>query len=125
MTAAPHATRSAPRSAARPAACVVLTTTGSQEEAGRLAHAFVEARLAACVQMLPQMNSVYRWQGKVEQSQECWMLIKTSRDRLSALEAKLHELHSYDVPEFVVLDAATSEPYFKWIMGCVAPDSPK
>jgi periplasmic divalent cation tolerance protein len=103
--------------------CMVLTTASSLEEAGRLAQTFVEERLAACVQMLPQMNSVYRWQGKVEQSSEVLMLLKTTRQRLPQLEAKLRELHSYNVPEFLVLDATASIDYVTWMNHSIAPGS--
>jgi len=106
--------------------CLVLTTAPSVEEAQRLAHSLVEAHLAACVQMLPSMTSVYRWQDQIEQSQieqssEVLMLLKTSRERLPQLEARLHELHSYEVPEFLILDATASQTYAAWLHHCVAP----
>ncbi len=124
MTAESHAaTPATPQTC--PDACVALTTAASLDEARRLAHHFVEARLAACVQMLPQMISVYRWQGKVEESQEVWMLIKTTRERLPQLEARLHELHTYDVPEFLVLDAAASAAYGAWLASSVVPGNGK
>jgi periplasmic divalent cation tolerance protein len=102
---------------------MVLTTAASLEDAQHLALALVKAHLAACVQMLPQMTSVYRWLGKIEQSSEVLMLIKTTRERLPPLEAKLHELHAYDVPEFLVLDATASLGYIAWLKDCTAPSS--
>lgn len=119
MTSSP----AAGTSSARPLSpvCLVLTTAPSVEEAQRLAHSLVEAHLAACVQMLPSMTSVYRWQGQIEQSSEVLMLLKTSRERLSQLEARLHELHSYEVPEFLILDATASQTYAAWLHHCVAP----
>ena len=115
---------SEPASAAA-SACLVLTTAASPEDAQRLAHSMVDARLAACVQLLPQMTSVYRWQGKVEQASEVLMLFKTTRQRLPQLEAKLHELHPYELPEFLVLDAAASPGFLAWIAQCVPPADEK
>ena len=84
-----------------PSASIVLSTAGSPEEAARISRALVERRLAACVSCLPGVASVYRWQGEVEEAAEVLLLIKTSTERLPALEAALHELHSYEVPEFL------------------------
>uniref|UniRef100_A0A7V4XUZ5 Divalent-cation tolerance protein CutA n=1 Tax=Acidobacterium capsulatum TaxID=33075 RepID=A0A7V4XUZ5_9BACT len=115
MTSAP--------AAVTPSACVIFTTAASLEEAQRLAHSLIEARLAACVQMLPPMTSIYRWQGQIEQSSEVLMLLKTTRERLPQLEARLHELHSYEVPELLILDATASQAYATWLHQCVAPAS--
>jgi periplasmic divalent cation tolerance protein len=100
---------------------MVLTTAASLEEAQRLAHSLLDARLAACAQMLPAMTSVYRWQGKIEESSEVLMLLKTTRERLPQLEATLRELHSYEVPEFLILDATASHSYAAWLHHCVGP----
>jgi periplasmic divalent cation tolerance protein len=97
-------------------ASIVLTTAANPEEAARLARALVEERLAACATMLPAVQSIYRWEGKVEPSTETLLLIKTGSDRLAALEARLRELHSYQTPEFLVLAVASgSRPYLQWL----------
>ena len=81
-----------------------------------LARTLVEERLAACVNVLPAMTSVYRWKGQVEQDREQQMVIKTTVDRISALEARVRELHAYELPEFLVLTAdAGAEAYLAWI----------
>ena len=84
---------------------IVLTTLGADADAATLARTLVEERLAACVNMLPPMTSVYRWQGKVEQDREQQMVIKTTADRVAALQTRLRQLHPYELPEFLVLDA--------------------
>ncbi len=95
---------------------IVLTTTGSAESAQRLAQSLVERRLAACVNIIPNLTSVYRWQGAVETASEILLLIKTSVEQLPALEAALHELQTYDVPEFLVLPIETgSRLYLEWL----------
>jgi periplasmic divalent cation tolerance protein len=95
---------------------VVLTTTGSQEEARKIAYALVERRLAACVNIVPQIESVYRWEGKVEASTEWLLLIKTQADLFERVHDAVKELHSYDLPECVMLEiAAGSEEYLNWI----------
>ena len=98
------------------AARIVLTTTGSVESAQRIAQTLVERRLAACVNIIPGLTSVYRWQGAVETAAEILLLIKTSVEQLPALDAALHELHTYDVPEFLVLPIeAGSRLYLEWL----------
>jgi periplasmic divalent cation tolerance protein len=94
---------------------VVLTTFGTATDPGPIARALVDERLAACVQVLPEMLSVYRWQGEVQQEGERQVVIKTSEDRLAALEARLVALHPYDVPELVVLRGTASEAYGRWV----------
>ena len=99
-----------------PPARIVFTTTATPEEASRLGHTLVEERLAACATLIPAVQSIYRWRGKVESSNETLLLIKTGLDQLPALEARLHELHSYETPEFVVLGVeAVSQPYLDWL----------
>ncbi len=94
---------------------VVLVTTASQAEAEAIAHALVEAKLAACVNLLP-IQSIYTWEGKVENASEYQLLIKTDLDQFLALEAKIRELHSYQVPEIIALPIlAGSLPYLQWI----------
>ena len=101
-----------------PAARIVLTTAANAEEAGRLARVLVEERLAACVTQVPGVESVYRWKEQVESATETLMLIKTGTEQLAALEARLGELHSYETPEFLVLDVeAGSDAYLEWLRG--------
>ena len=97
-------------------ACIVLTTAGSQEEARKIAHALVERRLAACVNIVPQIESVYRWQAKIETATEWLLLIKTQAESFERVRAAVKELHSYDLPECVMLEvAAGSQEYLDWI----------
>jgi periplasmic divalent cation tolerance protein len=96
---------------------VILVTCGNAAEAKRIARAVVEARLAACVNILPgAVTSIYRWKGKVESARERLLLIKTSRKHLAKLEATVERLHSYDVPEFIALPIARgSRKYLSWM----------
>jgi periplasmic divalent cation tolerance protein len=101
---------------AAPPARIVMTTTATPEEASRLGHTFVEERLAACATLIPSVQSIYRWEGQVESANETLLLLKTGPDQLPALEARLHELHSYQTPEFLVLGVeAASQPYLDWL----------
>jgi len=95
---------------------IVMTTVANPEDAARLGRALVEERLAACATLLPPVHSVYHWKDQIESSTECLLLLKTATDRLTALEARLHELHSYETPEFLVLAVdAGSHPYLAWL----------
>jgi periplasmic divalent cation tolerance protein len=96
---------------------VVLVTCANAAEAGRIGRAAVEARLAACANILPgSVTSIYRWKEKVETAKERLLLMKTSRKRLSGLEALVGRLHSYEVPEFIALPvAAGSRKYLSWM----------
>jgi periplasmic divalent cation tolerance protein len=95
---------------------VVLTTVSSAEEAKRMARALVEERLAACVNVVGSVASVYRWQGAVEEASEVLLLIKTRVEKLEALEGAVRRLHSYDVPEFVILKVdGGSAAYLRWL----------
>ena len=97
-------------------AVIVLTTVSADTDAGALARTLVDERVAACVSILPPMTSVYRWKGNVEEEREQQLLIKTTRDRLEALETRLHQLHPYDVPEFLVFAAeGISGAYAEWL----------
>ncbi len=101
-------------------AVVVLMTAGSREEASRLAEMLVGARLAACVQIMPEMESVYRWKGKVHREPEILLLAKTVRGNFAELEREVRALHSYDTPEIVALPVtAVSTPYLEWLTGTV------
>ena len=95
---------------------VVLTTLPIEGDIEKLASQLVEERLAACVNILPAMRSIYRWKGAVERADERQIVIKTTRARLSALETRLRELHPYDLPEFVVLPIDSgSADYLSWL----------
>ena len=95
---------------------IVLTTASSQAEARKIGHALVERRLAACVNIVPQVESVYRWQGNVETANEWLLLIKTEADLFERVRDAVKELHSYDLPECVMLEvAAGSQEYLGWI----------
>jgi len=95
---------------------VVYVTAGSPVEGDRLARTLVEERLAACVNRIAPVHSVYRWNGKVEQSEEQLLIIKTRRDLFTALEKRVRELHSYSVPEIVALPIVHgSEAYLRWL----------
>jgi periplasmic divalent cation tolerance protein len=95
---------------------IVLTTVANPDEAARLGRTLVDERLAACATLIPGVQSIYRWQGEVESATETLLLIKTGPEQLAALEARLHELHSYQTPEFLVLEVdAASQPYLDWL----------
>lgn len=95
---------------------IVLSTCADQAEAERIAYALVESRLAACVNLIPRAQSVYRWEGKVESSSEILLVIKTSAAHVKAVEQVVAGLHSYSVPEFLVLEIhSASERYLAWL----------
>ena len=95
---------------------IVLTTAGSHDEARKLAQALVERRLAACVNIVPRIESVYHWQGKVESAEEWLLIIKTQAEAFERVRDAIKELHSYELPECVMLEvSAGSEAYLKWI----------
>jgi periplasmic divalent cation tolerance protein len=97
-------------------AVIVLSTIAGDFDAGPLARTLVEERLAACVNLLPPMTSTYAWQGRIEQEREQQLIIKTAASRVAALEARLRELHPYEVPEFLVIPVAGgSEAYLRWV----------
>lgn len=95
---------------------IVLTTLPADADAQAFAVALVEARLVACVNLLPVMQSVYRWEGKVERDTERQVVMKTSRERVVLLWERVRDLHPYDVPEFVVLSIIDgNDAYLRWI----------
>ncbi len=99
---------------------VVLMTAGRGEEAVRLAETLVLARLAACVQILPEMESVYWWEGNVERQPEHLLLVKTTRENFPALEQTVRSLHSYKTPEIIALPVTdASAPYLEWLTATV------
>lgn len=94
---------------------VVLVTASSQQEAEAIATSLVKSQLAACVSLVP-IQSIYTWQGELHQDQEWQLLIKTDLTQFQTLEAKIRELHSYEVPEIIALPiVAGSHPYLNWI----------
>ncbi len=99
---------------------LVLTTVANPDDAARLGRALVEERLAACATLIPGVQSIYRWKGEVESATETLLLIKTGPEQLDRLQARLHELHSYETPEFLVLKVdAASQPYLDWLLESV------
>jgi periplasmic divalent cation tolerance protein len=101
---------------AEPPACLVLTTLAATADAAALARTLVEERLAACVNVLGGVTSVYAWKGAVEQDAEQQLVIKTTPSLVPALEARLRQLHPYEVPEFLVLNvSAGGEAYLAWL----------
>ncbi|MGC9157559.1 MAG: divalent-cation tolerance protein CutA [Terracidiphilus sp.] len=103
-------------------ACIVLTTAANREEAARLARALVEEGLAACTTLVPGVESVYRWQGRIESASETLLLVKTGSDHLRALEARLQALHSYQTPEFLAFRAdLVSQSYLDWLEASLRP----
>ena len=101
-------------------ALVVITTTETEADAERLARLLVESELAACVQVLPRMTSIYRWQGKIDQSGEVLLLIKTTRAAYAQLETTIKQNHSYQTPEVIALPVeAGSAEYLKWLAASV------
>ena len=100
----------------------VITTTARRDEAERIAQALIEGRLAACVQIVGPITSVYRWQGKVETSEEWQCLIKTKREILERLERALRQMHPYEVPEILALPVLWgSDDYLGWVDAQVGP----
>jgi periplasmic divalent cation tolerance protein len=95
---------------------IVLSTCADHEQAERIAHRLVEQQVAACVNILPGVQSIYRWQGKVDSTGEVLMLIKTRADLVPEVETTIAGLHSYQVPEFLVLPVfGGSHAYLAWL----------
>ena len=94
---------------------LVLTTMPDDERADALARTLVEERLAACVNVHGPMRSTYRWKGQIESDAERQVVIKTTREQLAKLEARLRALHPYELPELVTIAAAASDAYAKWV----------
>lgn len=109
-----------PTADARP--ILVLVTWPADNDVLAFARTVVADGLAACVNVLPEMQSVYRWQGQVQQDTERQVVLKTSGDRLAALEAHVRALHPYEVPEFLVLPVeGGSDAYLAWIVESTRP----
>jgi periplasmic divalent cation tolerance protein len=95
---------------------LVLMTAGSQEEAERIARTLVGEMLAACVNVIPGVTSIYRWQGEIQQDQEWLLVAKSRRDVLNDLVRRVQALHSYDLPEIIALPlVGGSEAYLRWL----------
>ncbi|MFC3033487.1 divalent-cation tolerance protein CutA [Pseudoalteromonas fenneropenaei] len=95
---------------------LVLTTCATLQQGKTLANALVEQKLAACVNLLPEIHSIYPWQGKICHDSECKMIIKTHCDKLAALQQLLLQLHPYDVPEVQVIAVVDgAQAYFNWM----------
>ena len=99
---------------------VVFSTAGSREEASKIAKALVEERLAACVNIIGPIQSVYRWEGKVDKAEEFLMVVKTTSVRSAEVISRIRELHSYDLPEAIEISITGGSPqYLTWIAECV------
>ena len=99
-------------------AIVVMMTASSREEAVRLAEMLVGSRLAACVQIMPEMESIYHWKGKVQREPEFLLLAKTTESHYAQIEREVRALHSYETPEIIALPiTAVSLPYLEWLTG--------
>lgn len=99
---------------------LLLSTATSREEANTLASELVSRRLAACVNILGPVSSIYRWQGEVEHSEEFLLLIKSSEAQVSQIQEAIRELHSYKVPELISFTIESGlEPYLAWIAAAV------
>ena len=101
---------------------VVLVTVPRGETGNDLARRLLEEGLAACVNRIPSVRSLYRWKGKIESDEEELLLIKTSRERMADLEKRIEEMHPYNVPEMLALSVRYgSEPYLDWLGGSLHP----
>jgi len=97
-------------------AIVVLVTTSSEEEATALGKMLVEHRLVACVNVLPKVKSIFQWDGKISEEEECLMILKTRKPLFKALEKMIIAQHSYDVPEIIALPIVEGSPsYLSWV----------
>jgi|SRR5579871_6253232 periplasmic divalent cation tolerance protein len=95
---------------------IVLTTSNSKDEAQKIAHHLVENQLAACVNIVPHILSVYRWQSKVESNDEWLLLIKTTSEKFPAVRDAIRELHSYELPECISIAIDNGSPeYLQWV----------
>ena len=104
-----------------PQARIVLTTESTLEEANKLGRTLVEERLVACATLLPVVQSIYHWNDQLQSAPETMIMLKTSSEKLDALEKRMRELHSYRVPEFLVLPVERgSSSYLEWLFGALA-----
>lgn len=106
-------------------AICVVTTVGTEEQANLIARELVRGRHAACVNILPGVRSVYRWQGKICQDSELLLLIKTTEEEFEAISGVIGELHSYDVPEILAFQVTRgAQDFLQWIAGSVDKEAP-
>ncbi len=103
---------------------IVLTTSQTAAEGEVLAEKIIGARLAGCVQILPQMTSVYKWKGKIQKESEHLLLIKTMPEKWDALKKFIAANHSYETPEIAAIDAKAAEPYLAWLNGELSGNKP-
>lgn len=94
---------------------LVLTTFPDGESARKFAAAVVDIRLAACVTVLPPVESIFRWEGNIQEGREVMAIVKTTKEKVAALETVLKEGHKYELPEFIMLDAHASKEYAAWV----------
>jgi periplasmic divalent cation tolerance protein len=95
---------------------IVFITAPEEDEAAKIAHALVEARLAGCVNIVKNIRSIYRWEGKIEDEKEVLMIAKTEKKYFKSLEQEVKELHSYTVPEVIAVPIAEGSPdYLQWL----------
>lgn len=103
---------------------LVLTTCGSRDVADRIAAALVEERQAACVNVLPGVSSTYRWQGQIETDDEVLMLIKTTRSRLTGIEATIRALSGYELPELIAVEiSGGAADYLDWVVTSIGTET--
>ena len=97
-------------------AIIVLVTASSEDEAQRLGRKVIDQRLAACVNVLPKLRSIFQWEGKLSEEEECLMILKARQSLFKDVEETIRTEHSYDVPEIIALPIiAGSQPYLSWI----------
>ena len=105
---------------------VVLITAKNAREGARIARHLLDKRLIACANLVPQVRSLYRWQGKLADEKECWMILKSTRELFPEIQAEVEKLHSYDVPEVIALPIIEgSAKYLNWIAGSVGSSKPR
>jgi periplasmic divalent cation tolerance protein len=101
--------------------CVVLVTVSSESEAKAIARALVEERLAACINIIPGLTSIYRWEGKICEDRELLLVIKTQGRKVAALRERIVPMHSYAVPEVIALPITDgSARYLEWLESCLS-----
>ena len=100
---------------------IILCTCPDHDEAERIARRLVELRLAACVNLIPAVQSIYRWQGNIESAAEVLMMIKTTSALTAEVQSTISTLHSYEIPEFLVVPITSGSPaYLGWLAGSLA-----
>lgn len=96
---------------------ILFSTLDSEEKAREIAHQLVQERLAACVNIVPNVTSVYKWKGAIERTTECLLVMKTADDRVEQLTQRIKELHPYEVPEIISFSVEHGHPpYLDWVV---------